>query len=175
MKKFEIDITFRNKKVHIYLGNNECLNFKNKTHAEPYLRKYKKIILKSLYNLNNLYMNCSNVYRLFYFDLDQITNVKVQKALNLFEDSYDRIFFIYSEGNNNSFKFCHIDNCFVELQNALEILQNYSDSFKKNYSLGAQISSLKYMLETVKLKLEDDKCNLKFTKKMKVIKLRKAV
>jgi hypothetical protein len=151
MKQFNLEISQQKKQFLIHLGNGQWLKFDNKTRAEKYRRKYKRILKDNVYMLNLLQPNVNQLFRQSYFQMNHFEIRQIKELLQNFDDRFDYIFKNFSSGNQNAFVFQNIDTCFYCLLETTKQIHIFGQKHK-NYNLTAQtkplIKHLQYLLDS---------------------------
>lgn len=177
MKKIEMEIWNDEHFSSVHLGNGEWLKFKNKTKAEKFVRKYRRVILDNVKLMNVLQPQINLLYRQNILQLDESTKRSIGFYLKNYDERFEYIFKIFSSGNQNSFVFQNIDNCFEHLHSSISLLYSFSKKYK-HYALKDATRPILKNLEMLYGQYDQDKRNLRIdetyleVKEVKPLKLK---
>lgn len=175
MQKLKLEFTFsKSRKYCVHVGHMQWLEFETKRFVQNYLREYKKLLMDNIRLVNNIYSQSHQLYRLFYFELDDSTCFKLENINQSISERWSFVFKTFSEGNQNAFVFGNIEKIMMLNEDFLLTLKNHAQKYK-NTSLTSQINPLIKQLEVIEKSYMDDKLSLKlntsYQTKMKLVKL----
>lgn len=116
------------------IGFSKTVTFEKITQAQNYVRQYRKKLTDYILALNALQPQINTLYRQNIVQLDSQTLTDCQIYLRNFDDSFLKVFELYSTGNRSGFVHSHLANCFKSLENAIASLLAYAHK-NKNYGL----------------------------------------
>ena len=156
MKQLYLEITKYRKKYRVHLGNGNWLTFNNKTEANNFLRKYKRVIRDNVSILNITQPTINQVFRNSYFQFSERDINYYHGLFHSYDDRFKYIFKRFSPGNSNAFIFQNINTCYHILIEIVESLHSFGQR-GKNYGITNITKPLLLQLNQQLQSLEADK------------------